>query len=298
MVQKNLLVFHLMKEMIVSKKTKETASEIVEAEELVAFGEDDILQEGDGDVITVDERSGNVREEVLGLKKEIEFSYFTLADKLFEISKNEYYKDYGFKSFWEYCSQELGIEKRKAQYLLSIYKFFQNLIEEGYKGKVEQLKQIGWTKVKEICSIPQVNDNLDYWINEARKSSVRDLISIKKSYEEELKAETTEGGSTETKEPITKPKDVDNKTKFAVSFYNEQYATVTEAMSLAEKKIGNDSKSKIIEVLAQSFIANESDDLDKSLSAVESSNDINIIAIKDGEIVYGQELLDKINIEA
>ena len=71
------------------------------------------------------------------------------VELLYEVYKNEYWKDRQFNSFDEWASEEAGVEKRKALYLISIYQKF--VVELGLG--LEILAEVEWSKAKEAVRI-------------------------------------------------------------------------------------------------------------------------------------------------
>lgn len=79
---------------------------------------------------------------------------FTLGGVLRNIHESGVYKTLGYdgkRGFDEYVEQTLGIQPRKARYLMGIYEAFAML---GIADIEARLEAIGWSKAKEMARIP------------------------------------------------------------------------------------------------------------------------------------------------
>lgn len=268
----------------------EMSEDLIEETEVTTVGEADVqdLEEAK-DVEVVDERAVEVRKQAKAIRTNMERAYFDLAELIHTILSEDYFRFYGFENIWDYVEEELEIKKRTGQYLISIFEFLKKLKEEGFINEVEELKTIGWTKVKELVSVAD-GENIAYWIDQAKQCSSRQLEDLRKEY---VASKNSEGGE-DGEEGSTAPKDVDKKTPYNVKFYSENYAVFSDALELAKEKTGKEDKETLLVAMASSFMANESDNLDERLNGLEVSEGVRLVAIKDGEIVYGEDAVDEI----
>lgn len=109
---------------------------------------------------------------------------FTLGGVLCKIHETGVFKSLGFdgkRGFDEYVEQTLGIQSRKARYLMTIYTKFAMLgVDEA------KLNEIGWSKAKELARIPDAELKKDFnkLVKMAGEKSRDDLIGhIKTKYE-------------------------------------------------------------------------------------------------------------------
>lgn len=100
-------------------------------------------------------RAARVREKLKDLTNDVKSSTFDLADLLFEAQENNYPSQWGFASTVEYGREELGLKKRKVQYLTRITKVCRQV---GLKR--ERYEPSGTSKLREICSL---NPDGSYW---------------------------------------------------------------------------------------------------------------------------------------
>lgn len=256
--------------------------------EISTVGEADLrdLEEAQ-EVQVVDEKAVKIREQAKSIRLNMERAYFDLAELIHTILSNDYFHFYGYETIWLYVEEELDIKKRTAQYLISIFEFLTKLKEDGYINEVEELKTIGWTKVKELVSVAN-GDNIAYWIDQAKECSSRQLEDLRKEY---VASQDEDDSESETS---TTPKDIDKKTSYSIKFYSENFAVFNDALELAKTKTGKADKEELMIAMASSFIANESEDLNERLNGLEVSEGVRLIAVKDGEIIYGDDVIDEV----
>lgn len=91
-------------------------------------------------------KSDDILDAAKNLVTQAEQTYFNLGGVLAEIYRTKAYGEAGYtgEGAWEgYLQAELGLEYRKAMYLIEIYKSFSKLdVDE------ERLTSIGWTKIR------------------------------------------------------------------------------------------------------------------------------------------------------
>ncbi|QIG76126.1 hypothetical protein EVC24_105 [Rhizobium phage RHph_I4] len=115
---------------------------------------------------------------------------FTLGGVLHNIYVTGAFKSIGYdgkRGFSDYVEQELGVQYRKARYLITIYTTFAQVFRA--KGITEDdLLKLGWSKAKELARIPvnKLVEDYDKLIAMAidKEKSRDDLIThIKENYE-------------------------------------------------------------------------------------------------------------------
>jgi len=95
------------------------------------------------------------REKAAEAYSKVETGYLDLAEVLFSIKHNEYYRDYGAATFNDYCDHELGLKPGKANSLTQIW--------DGIKGlnlDRDRLEAIGWSKVRLLVGVA-TEDNIE-----------------------------------------------------------------------------------------------------------------------------------------
>lgn len=93
-------------------------------------------------------RSATVRKTLSTLTKNINYSTFDLAELFFEAQENNYYFNWGYASLPDYAEIELGVKKRRAQYLARIVKVYRAV---GLAR--EAVEHIHTSKLREIATL-------------------------------------------------------------------------------------------------------------------------------------------------
>lgn len=121
------------------------------------------------------------------LVNRVDETYYTLGGVLSYIKDTGVYKSLGFdgkRGFADYVKAELGIDYRKAQYLIAV---FDTVQEAGLNES--RLSEIGWSKAIQIMrvgdvSMDRLGEDFDGLIEFAKANSRDDLIThIKTTYE-------------------------------------------------------------------------------------------------------------------
>ena len=101
-------------------------------------------------------RSAQVRKQLLRMAFSMNISTFDMIELLAEAQENNYASQWGFSSLLDYGAEELGLKKRKTQYLTRIGK-----VTKAVGLTRSQYEPSGVSKLREIC------DSLDpestYW---------------------------------------------------------------------------------------------------------------------------------------
>lgn len=93
-------------------------------------------------------RSAKVRESLLRLSANINASVADMVELLTEAVENNYLPAWGFSSVLEYGTEELGLKKRKTQYLTRIGK-----VTKAVGLTRSQWEPAGTSKLREICTL-------------------------------------------------------------------------------------------------------------------------------------------------
>ena len=81
-------------------------------------------------------KNADIRDSVSDVCGEIDFRHFILADRLHNVYENFMYSDWGHDTFALYVNSELGMQLRKAMYLVTINRLLQRLVVNNF-GVVE-----------------------------------------------------------------------------------------------------------------------------------------------------------------
>lgn len=174
------------------------------------------------------------------LVKQADKTYFTLGGVLQHIYTEGIHKRLGFegkRAFSNYVEQRLGVQYRKAMYLIDIYVKFRKLgVDEN------RLAEIGWSKAKELARIPDDNleQDFDKLVDKASETSRNDLSEyIKSEYEV-----ATRQNNEQVK-----------KTTFKFSLFADQAEVVNQAIDSAKAMLGSDDGSAAFEQICSEWAA-------------------------------------------
>jgi hypothetical protein len=163
------------------------------------------------------------------------------GELLYEVRENKYYKEWTFEDeetketknynkFDDYCLEELGLNRRKAFYLVDIYSKF--VVDLGLSR--EQLRELEWTKaaiiVKQITA-----ESAEEWLGRMKTMSKRQL-------QEYVKGLKGEGGDTEYKRKTFK-------------INADKYETVEQALEVMGKMQPSDSEGDHLHAICAEFMS-------------------------------------------
>lgn len=174
-----------------------------------------------------------VRDSILEKYKLIETGYVDLAQLMSEAYHREYYTKWGFKDFREFCDSELGMQYRKALYLVDIWDKVKSL--NLSRAKVEKL---GWTKMKDIAQVVTA-DNAKEWMDKAEKMTSRELqeaVKVSRS------PDRTAGGV------------VPHITTMSLKMSEAETRVIMEALEEAKKLTNSDSSVVALEMICQDWL--------------------------------------------
>ncbi len=166
------------------------------------------------------------------------------GEMLFEVHEGNYWKEWNYvdehgnqqkyKNFDDYVEKELEMKRRKAYYLLKIYKKF--VIELELPAEV--LRDLSWTKAKEVTKVLDA----DNWKEILPKLHTMSTKEVRAMVKDMLGASGTTGGEEKFERMI-----------FALSTDQEQ--NVAEALKVAQSLTGSEYSGVNIDMIATDFIA-------------------------------------------
>lgn len=222
-----------------------------------------------------------VREGVLDARRKIEESYWEFSIRLHDVYINAYYTSWGFNSFVDYIELEVGMNKRKAQYLVSIQDWFGKMNPQVQTF----VKEIGWTKAKELVGKVD-NNNASEMIPRLEGKSYRELMNTLNVAEE----------SSSDQDPINDVVE-DKPTKVSFALFEDQKKNVDQALEVARDIASSDSNNHALDMICLEFISShQMSTVDEYLAGVERLLNLKLIAYdksKD-QIAYGTETLDSL----
>lgn len=161
-----------------------------------------------------------------------EQSFFKLGGVLAHIQDNGWYQPY--PSFKDFVQGEYGIQYRRAMYFISIYN---DIIASGIP--YEKVKDIGWTKLKEIASV-LTTDTVDKWVELAKNNTALQLADL-----------VSQAKKTNTALPSSQKSEITSKT---FKLHNDQKELVEEALSKAKGASGTEVDAVALELICTEYV--------------------------------------------
>lgn len=172
----------------------------------------------------------------------IDHDYFRLGGVLAIIQAQGWFMDKGFETFRAYVETECGIQYRKGMYLIQIYN---GLVESGVAW--DQVKHLGWTKLKELASILSP-ENVEEWVALAENLTVLQL-------QDHIKASTKGEDASNSPETDGEPSQT---TTMTFKLHTDQKVTIREALDKAKHETGTEFDAVALEAMALDFLGGES----------------------------------------
>lgn len=228
---------------------------------------------------------GEIREAVQDARRKAEESYWDLSVLLHDVHQNSYYVAWGHASWVDYIECELDMQKRKAQYLVSIQDWFGRM-----PPHIQQwVRSLGWTKAKELVGIVD-EENADEWREKLDGLSFRDMMDVLKGRSEEPDEEVEAGPA------VTEQDDKPISMKFKL--FAEQHDNVSRALERAKDMADSEKDGHALDLICTDFLSTNGGIVSVSdyLSKVEKAMGIRIIGFDPNEdsIVFGAETLDSL----
>tara|TARA_Y100000310_G_scaffold171648_1_gene171844 strand:+ start:2113 stop:2892 length:780 start_codon:yes stop_codon:yes gene_type:complete len=222
----------------------------------------------------------DLRREVIEARDQTESAYWRLAGALFTVWNESAYEEWGHATFNDYIDQELDMQRRKAQYLVSIAGWFGEQ-PESVQGWV---KQLGWTKARELVGLVDEN-NSGEWQEKAENSSLRELTKAVK----EAKSQSTD--SEAEGEVADRPK----RKNFAL--FEEQMGNVNTALAKCMTLANSDKEGHALDLICTEYLSQNSgfNTLNDYLERVQGAIGLKLVALdaSAGEVVFGSTTLDE-----
>lgn len=266
--------------------------------------------------------SKRIRKKAKELVRGVELGYVELAEILYDVydtpvendpQRGPVFKAWGYESFANYAEHELGLRRRKAEYLRSI----------GYKLKVDlkdldpQVKQnlcaLGWTKLRVLTRVLNLKNAVD-WIAMADRVSYPELEEAVKKYilqkqekakqKKDLAAAVNAGmaGNSSDEEEDELPETEEHHWEHFM-LKNDQIEPVRQALERAQELSKSEMKSHNLSLICTDFVANNSfhkkgdpGNVTRYLAKMEELLGVKLVAIdpKDTKVVYGLENLQQL----
>ena len=222
-------------------------------------------EEEEGVVLLNDkgETKHSTRKALKELAKKVDETYTDMGRHLYNVYYGDYFEEWGFADFEEYCVSELGFAERKAKYLITIWKRL--VVDLGVSRK--KLERIGWTKLSKIVNLVD-EDTVETWLDKARTLKVSDLEKEVKRFK----------GDTDADEDYT---------NINFKLAKAQSENVEAALAIAEAEAGSDKRGHLLDLICTEFMAGHLDPSQKLpsvLKSVQRVYGVKVVALKDPEM--------------
>ena len=282
-----------------------------------------------------------VRENAKSLAGSLDEGYMELARLLWAIydtpidgdSKNgPIYTKWGYAAFGDYVEQELGIHKKKAQRLRSVWYNLEIRLGTSLDPELKQrVVALGFSKVRELVSVLSAK-NAEAWVSKAEELSYPKLcVSIRKYKEDREAYQAGKDGSAEGEgtifeegineggggsgdgepaavdsvlgqpleyEPPVPDYESSDLTQEHFSFYPEQHDIVKQAISTAQKLSNSSVKSNNLHLICLDYLATNGDGKGtkqqkmKRLVQIAKIYGFDLVIVDDGDVAFGLETLE------
>jgi hypothetical protein len=268
-----------------------------------------------GEEMTVGSKSWatRLRNNAKDLSGRLESGYMQMAEILYyvydtpssEPPHQPLFLEWGYKTFAEYAESELGLHRRKAEFLRRIwYRLEVELSGLDLKIK-DRIIALGWTKVRELIRVLTLL-NAEKWVERAENESYTTLCVSTKAYLESV-AEAQEHAKTIGEDPEKVEPGLPKIEKFKpkhFQLYEEQAEVVEEALHKAAVLTGSSDPKPghLLTMMATDFLATNSvsssghDAQLKYLAKLEQQMGLKLIAVDpdSNEVLYGITTLEKL----
>jgi len=206
-----------------------------------------------------------------------------LAETLYEIHSNEYYKDYGYPTFQAYLeSDEMDFQYRQGMYLVKIWEVL--IKKRGIPEKV--LRNKSWSKLKEIAAAAEHTeidtDDVVKMIEASDSQTVEEVtFAAKKAVEDALSS--TVG-----------PSSVEKITRVTFNLYPEQLENVKKALDVSMEISDSTKSGANLDYICTGFLAghihgDEKEELKRLAKVLEGCAGVKVLIAKDEEVIYANK---------
>jgi len=224
--------------------------------------DDDVIV-GDTEIVSTDDRkhragdkdteeAGRLLQKAISIKNEIEGKFWEMGSILNGIFKNQYYVDYGYHDWKDFCNEVLEMKWRTATYLRDIYVKFSGLGIES-----SDCIGVGWGKLKELLPIVK-KENVRHWLQLAKEKKVSIAV---------LNHKVRHALGKISEEDVNKLP-----SQLVFRLFGPQLQNVERTLELARRMTGSESRGYQLEMICAEFRATYEaveEDYTKAKSATE-----------------------------
>ena len=226
----------------------------------------------------------DVRKQILVSLKGLEDKSWDVSVLLEKVYERGLYTAWGYSSFEQYVNEEMGIQMRKAQYLVNIQKW-SKLMPDSVKAWI---REIGWTKARLLTSIVTV-ENASEWKAKIAGKTVIEIVDLIKGERQRLEAEEGEDGEGGNETTEEKPRNLNFKV------FPAQEENIKRALEHAEGPAKSDKPGNLIDLICTEYMATNVgiNTVGDYLRRYEKLSGLRIVAydMEDSHIVYGEDFI-------
>jgi hypothetical protein len=275
--------------------------------------------------------SKTVRSRAKSLAKDVENQYMALGELLYKVydtpiggdpKNGPVYKDWGYKSFSDYAEQELGLEKKRAEKLRSIWFHLKVRLSSLSDALRSQLVALGYSKMREIVRVLDL-DSAQWWVDRAPlmnyqtvAATVRKVADMRENAN--IEAEVRRGGDPVAQsnelagadgearsESYWSPPEQENLYNKRYVFNAEQLETVKLALERASELTRSKAGGYNLSLICLDFLANNDFSQAKLeqrlrfVAKLEKQLQLRLVAIdpETSEVLYGLSALEALTVE-
>lgn len=229
----------------------------------------------------------DLRRRVMSLRAKTDESYWDLAVALEDVYERGCYRAWGFESWKDYVENEIDIHIRKAQFLVQIQKW----INEMKPNVQAWIRAMGWTKARMLISVITA-ENAREWKARLDGKTVAEIDKMLKEMKA-AKDESESAGGADSSED--KPKSVNFK------LFPLQLDNWTRAAELAMGPAESDKPGNLLDLICTDYIASNMTirSIGDLLGKYEKTLGVRLVAYdeKKDRVVYGEDLIRQLDEE-
>ena len=210
---------------------------------------------GISDDLTPEQRRDAIRDFAIKTKSMEGCLHLVQGEALYEVMSNKYWEEWGFDSFDDYVEGEMEFKKRKAEYLISIYKTY--VVDLGLPQ--EQLANLEWTKARELLKVikPKGEDTIPakQALRMIEQMSGKSLSQVKE-WVAKIQGKTAAKAS----EGSTEVDDSETSVKLSAILKGDQVDNVHNALEVAKQITGSEALGNLLDLICTDFLAGQSDE--------------------------------------
>ena len=289
-----------------------------------------VLHGGNEPSVGTQKWSQRVRRDAKGLAGKLDEGYMELARLLYVIydtpidgdPKNPpIFRQWGHDSFGDYVEGELGIHRKRAQRLRTVWYNLEIRLKDQIDPEVKKrLVRLGFSKVRELIRVISPR-NVEKWVEKGETLSYPKLCKTIQTYQSDLETRREDrqhlqavegdgdggdpvpaesgGVPLDDEEPEVPPHEDDDMFRENFMLYRDQKDMVKQALERAGQLSGSDVKSNNLHLICMDFLA--TNDFVKAtreqklryIASMEKTLGFKLVVFDEGDVVYGLQTLEQ-----